>query len=104
MLKNILNYRANIWLTAGAIILIFGFLISIIVITSEIDPLSADARMQSPYIEKSDRHLWNYIPGFGRSRSDYTYPSSPKEASPTRPSEENTGSKYDPNWTGSPHR
>lgn len=66
MLKNILSYRANIWLTAGAIILIFGVLISFIVITSEIDPLSADARMEGPYIERSDRRLWNYIPGFGR--------------------------------------
>jgi hypothetical protein len=66
MLKNILSYRANIWLTAGAIIFIFAFLFAAVAITSRIEPLSADANMKSPKEDTNDKRPWYYIPGFGR--------------------------------------
>jgi hypothetical protein len=44
MLKKLLKMRANIWLTTGIIIVIAGLFFTSVVILSNVDPLSADAR------------------------------------------------------------
>lgn len=91
MLNKILKYRANIWLTAGAILLIFSFLISAIVVTSKIDPLYADANMAGPERPRDDKRWWSYIPGFGR----YNYQEPTKSTNPTN---SNSSTPYNPRF------
>ncbi len=73
MLKKLLKMRANIWLTTGIIIVITGLFFTSVIILSNIDPLSADAKLQEDPIDRGGEYPVTGIGNYGNARSDYTY-------------------------------